>query len=90
MHNIEYVVLEQMKDLVEVDYMPEGCNDRAKELQAWINFGDFLDECDGKFCLAINPKSPYVVSSYSWSDTMYCIRRIGVFYWIKLCPSTGF
>ena len=42
-----------MKDLVEVDYMPEGCNDRAKELQAWINFGDFLDEYDGEFCLAI-------------------------------------
>ena len=49
--------LVKLKDLVAVKFSVAGSSLRPAEEQAWVNFSDFLDECDGKlkivdyFCL---------------------------------------
>ena len=30
-------------------FSEEGHNMRSKEEQAWVHFGDFLDECEGSY-----------------------------------------
>ncbi len=39
---------DDLKELFKVSFSEEGCIAREKEEQAWIHFGDFLDECEGK------------------------------------------
>ena len=34
--------------MVCIEFSEEGHNMRSKEEQAWVHFGDFLDECEGK------------------------------------------
>ena len=36
-----------LRDLVTVDYSAKSSRTYALEQQAWINFIDFLDECEG-------------------------------------------
>ena len=40
-------LLEKLKSLFTVKYSEEGHNRREAELQAWVHFCDFLDECEG-------------------------------------------
>ena len=42
--------VDDLKALVETEFSEEGSNQRYAEEQAWINFVDFLDECEGKIC----------------------------------------
>ena len=43
-----HVPADELKNLVCVEFSEEGHNMRSKEEAAWIHFGDFLDECEGK------------------------------------------
>lgn len=38
--------LAELKDLVVVNFSVEGSSLRRAEEQAWVNFADFLDECE--------------------------------------------
>ena len=40
-------IADKLKSLVHVQFSEEGSNVRKMEEQAWINFLDFLDECEG-------------------------------------------
>ena len=37
-----------LKDMVTVKYSVGGSSLKVAEEQAWVHFGDFLDECEGK------------------------------------------
>ena len=39
--------LELLKGIFTVVYSPLGTNTKSAEEQAWVHFGDFLDECEG-------------------------------------------
>ena len=39
--------IDSLKQLVMVDFQEQGSNAREIEMQAWVHFGDFLDECEG-------------------------------------------
>ena len=41
-----YSPIDLMKSMFEVSFSAEGSN-RAKEEQAYIYFGDFMDKCEG-------------------------------------------
>ena len=43
------VEIGMLKTLFHIEFGFEGSNDRAKEEQTWVYFGDFLDECDGNY-----------------------------------------
>jgi len=54
LHNVQFCELlmfpslAELKDLVVVNFSVEGSSLRRAEEQAWVNFADFLDECEGK------------------------------------------
>lgn len=39
--------------MVRAMYSEEGTSRRNDEMQTWINFGDFLDNCEGLLKLSI-------------------------------------
>ena len=45
-----HIFSEELKSLFFVRYSEEGHNRRPAELQAWVNFCDFLDGCEGAYC----------------------------------------
>ncbi len=45
--DITVFITVQLKQLLKVTFSVVGCSKRPKEEQAWIFFGDFLDECEG-------------------------------------------
>lgn len=42
-----HVHIDAIKELLHVRFEAEGSNARQEEIQTWVNFGDFLDECEG-------------------------------------------
>ena len=39
---------DNFKSLLQTEFSEEGSNQHRVEEQAWINFVDFLDECEGE------------------------------------------
>ena len=48
MHVLHVITFaDELKSLVRVQFSEEGSNLRRMEEAAWINFLDFLDDCEG-------------------------------------------
>ena len=43
-----FMFAEDLKGLFSVEYSEEGSTARVKEVDAYVHFADFLDECSGK------------------------------------------
>lgn len=55
-----------------VVYSESGSNYRSAEEQTWINFVDFLDECEGNLI--------DYVSNRAYDATVYCFIQEGMFH----------
>lgn len=44
-----FIISERLKEILNVQFSVVGSNCRRMEEQAWVNFIDFLDDCEGTF-----------------------------------------
>lgn len=40
-------VVDGLKGMPVVEYSIDGSSNKVAEMQAWVHFGNFLDECEG-------------------------------------------
>ena len=47
-----YINIENLKDMVLIEYSVEGSSRKHAEERTWVHFVDFLDECEGISCVS--------------------------------------
>ena len=87
-----FFAIDALKQLVHIRYLENGSNGRDEELQAWVNFGDFVDECEGTQEIHHCNNLLFFLNFpvYSWYNTMHCIRCLVFFTGANAIPPLGY
>ena len=65
--------------MVRIVYSEEGTSKRRNEMQTWIHFGDFLDNCEG-LLLKLHNYYSYYDGAFAEHKTGYTVQDVLVFF----------